>query len=41
MKYEVYPCDLTMFGECPKKVQDCANCVGWNFPPEEDDDEDE
>ena len=29
MKYDIYPCDLDPMGECPKRCQDCANCVGW------------
>lgn len=29
MLYDIYPCDLDPFGECPKCTQDCANCVGW------------
>ena len=37
MVYEIYPCDLDPMGECPKRCQDCANCVGWNFPPEDED----
>ena len=36
--YDIYPCDLTMFGECPKRVQDCGNCVGWMNQEEEDED---
>lgn len=36
--YEIYPCDFS--GECPKARQNCAECVGWNFPPEEDEEED-
>ena len=36
MTYEIYPCDLDPFGECPKRCQDCAHCVGWNFPPDPD-----
>jgi hypothetical protein len=39
MTYEVYPCDLDPMGECPKRCQDCAHCVGWNFPPDADEDE--
>jgi len=39
MVYEVYPCDLDPMGECPKRCKDCANCVGWNFPPDADEDE--
>lgn len=39
MTYEVYPCDLDPMGECPKRCQDCAYCVGWNFPPEEDEED--
>ncbi len=34
MKYEIYPCDLDCMGECPKRKQDCTNCIGWNFPEE-------
>ncbi len=33
--FDIYPCDLTMFGECPKRCQDCENCSGWAEPPEE------
>lgn len=36
MTYEIYPCDLDPMGECPKRCQNCAECVGWNFPPEDD-----
>lgn len=39
MTYEIYPCDLDPMGECPKRCQDCAHCIGWNFPPEEDEGE--
>ena len=24
--YDIYPCDLDPFGECPKGVADCSNC---------------
>lgn len=29
--YEIMPCDLDPFGECPKPeyARDCANCKGW------------
>ena len=27
MEYKIYPCDLTMYGECPKEKKDCANCA--------------
>ena len=40
MTYEIYPCDLDSMGECPKQCQNCAACIGWNFPPEEDEGED-
>ena len=38
--YDIYPCDLDLFGECPKRCQDCNNCVGWfmNEPTEESED---
>lgn len=39
-KYDIYPCDLTLFGECPKHCQDCANCVGWFMADVEEDLED-
>ena len=39
MTYEIYPCDLDPMGECPKRCQDCANCIGWNFPPDADEEE--
>ena len=29
MDYDIYPCDLTCDGECPKACQDCENCIGW------------
>ena len=29
MYYDIYPCDLTLYGECPHRVQNCADCVGW------------
>lgn len=29
MRYDIYPCDLDPFGECPKCTQDCKHCVGW------------
>ena len=38
--YDIYPCDLDPFGECPKRCQDCAHCVGW-FMWEADEDEEE
>lgn len=38
--YDIYPCDLTMFGECPKHCQDCANCVGWFMNEAEEEIED-
>lgn len=41
MTYEIYPCDLDPYGECPKRRQDCAHCEGWNFPPDLVEDEDE
>ena len=31
MEYDVYPCDFTPDGECPKRCKDCANCWGWNY----------
>ena len=34
--YDIYPCDLTMFGECPKRCQDCTNCIGWMNPDSDD-----
>jgi hypothetical protein len=40
MMYDIYPCDLDPFGECPKHCQDCAHCVGW-FDREADEDEEE
>lgn len=39
--YDIYPCDLTMFGECPKRCQDCANCVGWYMEDAEENFEEE
>ena len=29
--YEIMPCDLDPFGECPKPeyARDCAKCHGW------------
>ena len=29
--YEILPCDLDPFGECPKPeyARDCAKCRGW------------
>lgn len=36
---EIFPCDLTLFGECPKRVQDCANCTGWIEQEDEDEEE--
>ncbi len=39
MNYEIYPCDLDPMGECPKRRQDCANCKGWNFPPDADEED--
>ena len=29
--YEIMPCDLDPFGECPKPeyTRDCAKCHGW------------
>lgn len=41
MKYDVYPCDYNVYGECPKACQDCANCVGWNYLEEEEVEEEE
>lgn len=35
-KYDIYPCDLTLYGECPKRCQDCANCIGWMMPSDEE-----
>lgn len=35
-KYDIYPCDLDPFGECPKRCQDCAHCTGWMMPPDEE-----
>lgn len=29
-KYDIYPCDMDTFGECPFAVKDCAHCAGWN-----------
>ena len=31
MYYDIYPCDLTWNGECPKPhyCRDCATCKGW------------
>ena len=40
MVYDIYPCDLDPFGECPKRCQDCAHCVGW-FDREADENEEE
>ena len=37
--YDIYPCDLTLFGECPKRCQDCANCVGWFMGDAEEEEE--
>ena len=34
--FDIYPCDLTMYGECPKHYQDCANCIGWMNPDSDD-----
>ena len=31
--YKIYPCDLTITGECPKSCQDCARCAGWESDP--------
>lgn len=39
MNYEISPCDLDPMGECPKWRQDCANCKGWNFPPDAEEEE--
>jgi len=36
MMYDIYPCDLDPFGECPKHCQDCAHCVGWFMDEPED-----
>lgn len=41
MTYEIYPCDLDPFGECPKRCPDCAHCVGWDFPDYPPDEEEE
>lgn len=41
MQYEIYPCDVDIFGECPKKCKDCENCQGWNFSEIEWSDEDD
>ena len=38
--YDIYPCDLTLFGECPKRCQDCAHCVGWFMEDAEEEEED-
>ena len=29
--YDIYPCDLTWNGECPKPLdcRNCATCQGW------------
>ena len=35
-KYDIYPCDLDPMGECPKRCRDCANCIGWHYPDEEE-----
>jgi hypothetical protein len=35
-KYDIYPCDLDPFGECPKHCQDCAHCTGWMLPSDEE-----
>ena len=37
--YEIYPCDLTLFGECPKRCQDCVNCEPSGYYTIEDDDD--
>lgn len=34
-KYDIYPCDLDPMGECPKRCQDCTNCIGWYYVEEE------
>ena len=39
MMYDIYPCDLDLFGECPKCCQDCANCVGWFMNEAEEEEE--
>lgn len=39
--YDIYPCDLTLFGECPKRHQDCANCIGWYMKDVEENFEEE
>lgn len=32
----IYPCDLTMCGECPKVCQDCAHCQPRVFLEEDE-----
>lgn len=39
MQYDIYPCDLDPFGECPKKHQDCKHCIGYYYPIEEDEED--
>lgn len=41
MKYDIYPCDLDLFGGCPKRCQDCAHCVGWYMQETEEEEEEE
>lgn len=39
--YDIYPCDLTLFGECPKCCQDCDHCVGWFMEDAEEEEEED
>jgi len=34
--YEIFPCDLDLMGECPKRCQNCAECVGYVVHEEEE-----
>ena len=43
MQYIIYPCDLTLYGECPKDKygcgHDCKNCKPTIIEEEEEEDE--
>jgi hypothetical protein len=37
--YKIYPCDLDLFGECPKHCQNCEKCVPIMEAIEEEEEE--
>ena len=40
MRVTIYPCDMTLYGECPKAVQACCDCKPVYDVDEEEEDDD-